>query len=146
VLLLEAGGGPDAASNTALGRSEPRGWSRLERAGSIRDVLHAGTVRLDRVFRDDRPRLAAIRIDAPRPGDNDWDPRIILACLTANAERLARSIEGATADAWHRSAVHGTGAVTAIDLLGEILDEINRHLRPHGRAAGTASRPGAAGR
>lgn len=113
-------------------RPSPGGWSALEHAGHVRDVLHALSIRLGRVLREERPVLPQTH-DTPPSGANEQGPGVVLAGLALTAEQLAECIEGTAATEWHRSGLRGPDDVRAIDLMREAVHEGVHHLHEASR-------------
>jgi hypothetical protein len=109
-------------------RPFPAAWSALEHAGHVRDVLHALSIRLLRVLREDDPVLPETH-DTPPSGANEQGPGVILAALALTAEQLAQCIETTPATEWHRSGRRAGTRVRAIDLVREAVHEGTHHLR-----------------
>jgi hypothetical protein len=120
----------DAAEPEAVlaERPFPAAWSALEHAGHVRDVLHALSIRLLRVLREDDPVLPQTH-DTPPSGANEQGPGVILAALALTAEQLAQCIETTSSSEWHRSGRRGQARVRAIDLVREAVHEGTHHLR-----------------
>ena len=71
----------DAAEPEAVLTSRPMGgWSALEHAGHVRDVLHALSIRLQRVLREDDPVLPETHVTPPS-GANEQGPGVVLAAF-----------------------------------------------------------------
>lgn len=96
----------------------PGGWSALEHAGHVRDVLHALDIRIQRVLREDRPILPGTHVTPPA-GANEQGMAVVLAALAVSAEQLARTIETAAASSWSRGGLRAGRGVTALELVHE---------------------------
>jgi hypothetical protein len=107
-------------------------WSALEHAGHVRDVLHALSIRLGRVLREDDPLLPETH-DTPPSGANEQGPAVILAALAHTAEQLAECIETTPPTEWLRSGRRGPDVVRAIDLVREAVHEGVHHLQEASR-------------
>lgn len=104
------------------------GWSALEHAGHVRDVLHALSMRLQRVLREDDPVLPETHLTPPS-GANEQGPGVVLAALSLTAENLAEAIEQTPATEWRRTGLRGGELVSAIDLVREAIHEGVHHLQ-----------------
>ena len=104
------------------------GWSALEHAGHVRDVLHALCIRLQRVVREDDPVLPETHVTPPS-GANEQGPAVILAALSHTAEQLAQTIEMTPSTAWARTGHRGREQVTALSLVREAVHEGTHHLQ-----------------
>lgn len=124
----------DAAEPEAVlaERPFPGGWSALEHAGHVRDVLHALSIRLGRVLRERDPVLPETH-DTPPAGANEQGPGVVLAGLSVTAEQLAECIETTPATEWHRTGRRGSDDVRAIDLVREAVHEGVHHLQEASR-------------
>src|SRR5688572_11113237 len=120
----------DAAEPEAVlaQRPSPTGWSALEHAGHVRDVMHALSIRLGRVLTEDSPILPETH-DTPPSGANEQGPGVVLAGLAVTVEALAECIETTAATEWHRTGVRRGEQVRAIDLVREAIHEGVHHLR-----------------
>lgn len=115
---------PEAALK---GRLPATGWSALEHAGHVRDVVHALDIRLQRVLREDQPTLPETHVTPPA-GANEQGVAVILAALTVSTDQLSETIATTPAPAWSRSGVRRGATVTALDLVREAVHESNHHL------------------
>lgn len=118
----------DAAEPEALLTSRPLGgWSALEHAGHVRDVLHALCIRLQRVLREDDPVLPETHLTPPS-GANEQGPGVVLAALALTSDELASTIEVTASTEWYRTGRRGGELVSAIDLAREAVHEGVHHL------------------
>lgn len=115
---------PEAALR---GRLRATGWSALEHAGHVRDVVHALDIRLERVLREDQPTLPETHVTPPA-GANEQGVAVILAALAVSTDQLSGTIEATPAAAWSRSGLRRGVAVTALDLVREAVHEGSHHL------------------
>lgn len=127
-----AGTGRDQLEVLLAGRA-PGGWSALEHAGHVRDVLHALDIRIQRVLREDRPVLPGTHVTPPA-GANEQGMAVVLAALAVSAEQLARTIETATASSWSRSGLRAGRRVSALELVHEAVHAGSHHLGQAQRA------------
>ena len=119
----------DAAEPEVLLSARPLGgWSALEHAGHVRDVLHALCIRLQRVLREDDPILPQTHVTPPS-GANEQGPGVIMAALAHTAEQLAQTIEMSQPSSWSRTGIRGTDRVSALDLVREAVHEGVHHLQ-----------------
>jgi hypothetical protein len=109
-------------------RPTPSGWSALEHAGHVRDVLHALDIRLQRVLREDEPVLPETHVTPPS-GANEQGMAVVLAALNVSADQFSTTIQLAPAKAFDRIGRRSGAAVTALDLVREGVHEGNHHLR-----------------
>lgn len=118
----------DASEPEALLTGRPSGgWSALEHAGHVRDVLHALSVRVQRVLREDDPVLPETHVTPPS-GANEQGPGVILAALGHTAEQFAFLVETTLGVHWARGGVRGGHTTTALDLVREAVHEGHHHL------------------
>ncbi len=119
----------EAPDPTALltGRATPGGWSPLEHAGHVRDVIHALDLRVHRVFTEENPTLPETHV-TPAAGANEQGSAVVLAALTVSADQLAGTIQHARPEAWSRVACRTGSKVTALDLIAEAVHEGVHHL------------------
>ncbi len=110
------------------GRVTPNGWSALEHAGHVRDVLHALDIRLQRVLREDEPVLPATHVTPPS-GANEQGPAVVLAALTVGTDQFSQTIELVPTAAWSRRGLRSGQLVQALDLIREAVHEGSHHLR-----------------
>ena len=103
------------------------GWSALEHAGHVRDVLHALGIRLQRVLREVDPVLPETHVTPPS-GANEQGPGVVLAALSLTAEQLAQAVEMTQPTEWLRTGLRGSHTITAIDLVREAVHEAIHHL------------------
>jgi hypothetical protein len=109
------------------GRTSPTGWSALEHAGHVRDVLHALDIRLQRVLREDEPVLPETHVTPPS-GADEQGVAVILAALTVSTDQFSATIEFTPAGAWSRRALRRGRMITALDLIREAVHEGRHHL------------------
>jgi hypothetical protein len=110
------------------GRTAPGGWTALDHAGHVRDVLHALDIRLQRVLREDDPVLPATHVTPPA-GANEQGPAVVLAALSVSTDQLSQTIEQVPSAAWGRRARRAGTTVSALDLVHEAVHEASHHLR-----------------
>jgi len=119
----------DAAEPEAVLTNRPLGgWSALEHAGHVRDVLHALCIRLQRVLREDDPILPDTHVTPPS-GANEQGPGVVLAALSLTADQLAQTIEATPSTEWHRTGRRGGSLISAIELVREAVHEGVHHLQ-----------------
>lgn len=104
------------------------GWSALEHAGHVRDVLHALDIRLQRVLREDEPVLPETHVTPPS-GANEQGMAVVLAALTVSSDQFSQTVALTPASAWSRSARRAGAAITALDLVREAVHEGTHHLQ-----------------
>ena len=110
------------------GRPSPLGWSALEHAGHVRDVLHALDIRVQRVLREDEPVLPETHVTPPS-GANEQGMAVVLAALTLSADQLAETASRISELDWYRKGRRAGQTVSAIDLVREAVHEGSHHLR-----------------
>ncbi|MGI8794064.1 MAG: DinB family protein [Acidimicrobiales bacterium] len=103
------------------------GWSALQHAGHVRDVLHALDLRLQRVLREDEPHLGETPATPPPAGGEAIEAT--LAALQSNAEQLATTVTGVKGEEWNRTGRRDGETVSALDLAREAVHEGSHHLR-----------------
>ena len=109
------------------GRPAPFGWSALEHAGHVRDVLHALDIRVQRVLREDEPVLPETHVTPPS-GANEQGMAVVLAALTLSADQFAETVGRIDELEWYRKGRRAGRSVTAIDLVREAVHEGSHHL------------------
>ena len=109
------------------GRPEPLGWSALEHAGHVRDVLHALDIRVQRVLREDEPVLPETHVTPPS-GANEQGMAVVLAALTLSADQFAETVTGISELDWYRRGRRAGQLVSALDLVREAVHEGSHHL------------------
>ena len=109
------------------GRPTPLGWSALEHAGHVRDVLHALDIRVQRVLREDEPVLPETHVTPPS-GANEQGMAVVLAALTLSADQFAETVMGISELAWYRRGRRAGKLVSALDLVREAVHEGSHHL------------------
>lgn len=119
-----ADGDPEAVPATR----PPGGWSALEHAGYVRDVLHALDIRIQRVLREDCPVLPGTHVTPPA-GANEQGVAVVLAAQAVSDDQLARTIESTPAQALSRPGLRGGRRLRALDLVHEAVHADQHHLR-----------------
>ena len=109
------------------GSPTPLGWSALEHAGHVRDVLHALDIRVQRVLREDEPVLPETHVTPPS-GANEQGMAVVLAALTLSADQFAETVRGISELDWYRRGRRAGKLVSAIDLVREAVHEGSHHL------------------
>lgn len=110
------------------GRPAPFGWSPLEHAGHVRDVLHALDIRVQRVLREDEPVLPETHVTPPS-GANEQGMAVVLAALTLSADQFAETVMAISELAWYRRGRRAGRFVSALDLAREAVHEGSHHLQ-----------------
>ncbi|MBW3615564.1 MAG: DinB family protein [Actinobacteria bacterium] len=119
-----ADGHPDAL----LTQRPAGGWSAVEHAGYVRDVLHALDIRIQRVLREDCPVLPATHVTPPA-GANEQGAAVVLAAQGVSVDQLAHTIEATPATAWSRPGIRAGRRLTALALVAEAVHAHQHHLR-----------------
>ena len=109
------------------GRPSPLGWSALEHAGHVRDVLHALDIRVQRMLREDEPVLPETHVTPPS-GANEQGMAVVLAALTLSADQFAETVMGISELDWYRRGRRAGQLVSALDLVREAVHEGSHHL------------------
>lgn len=109
-------------------RPGPDGWSALEHAGHVRDILHAVDLRLRRVMTEDAVPLPPLH-QTPPGGVHDQPLEVVLATMATNAEGLARTMSRIAGEEWTRTGLRAGREVQALDLAREAVHEGAHHLR-----------------
>ena len=117
----------DDPEGILTGRPEPFGWSALEHAGHVRDVLHALDIRVQRVLREDEPVLPETHVTPPS-GANEQGAAVVLAALTLSADQFAETVTRISELDWYRRGRRAGTSVTALDLVREGVHEGSHHL------------------
>ena len=120
-------------------RPQPEVWSALEYACHVRDVLEVQRGRVERALVEDRPEYVPMGRDERVVVDryNEQDPVAVVAELAANAEAIAATFEGLTAEQWGRVGVYQYPEPTDRDMrwLGiHTVHEGHHHLLDVGRS------------
>ena len=110
------------------GRPVPLGWSALEHAGHVRDVLHALDIRVQRVLREDEPVLPETHVTPPS-GANEQGMAVVLAALTLSADQFAETTTHISELGWYRRGRRAGRLVSVLDLAREAVHEGTHHLR-----------------
>ena len=117
------------------------GWSALEYACHVRDVLQVQTARIEQALVEDQPEFIPMGRDE-RPAllhYNEQPPDGVAAELTAAAEGLATQLEGLDEAGWARTGVYGwpTREVRPVDWIGRhTVHELHHHLADVDRVLG----------
>lgn len=112
------------------------GFSALEYASHVRDVLALLGQALHQTLVSDHPRFPEIQSPdgaAAALHYNEGNPGEVADQLAANAERMAHKIEGVPAEDWVRPADLADGPTTAIGLVRKAVHEGSHHLLDIGR-------------
>jgi DNA segregation ATPase FtsK/SpoIIIE, S-DNA-T family len=124
----------------ALVRAHPiaRGWSALEYACHVRDVLEVQLERLELARIEDTPTFEPMGREE-RVVDlayDEQDPTEVVTAITANADALATAFESLTTDEWSRTGMYSYPEVTERSLLWigqHTVHELHHHLLDIGR-------------
>jgi S-DNA-T family DNA segregation ATPase FtsK/SpoIIIE len=113
-------------------------WSALEYACHVRDVFAIQRERLTRTLVEDTPVLEPMGRDERVVDDryNEQDREAVADELAANAEAMAKTIEGVSADDWTRVAIYPYPEPTertAVWLVRHTVHEGTHHLLDIGR-------------
>jgi S-DNA-T family DNA segregation ATPase FtsK/SpoIIIE len=116
----------------------PDGWSALEYACHVRDVLQIQRERLELTLEEDLPEYVPMGREerAVDLGYNDQEPTAVLADVTANADALAAAFEGLTPDQWARAGIYSFPVKMPRSLLWlgqHTIHEAHHHLLDIGR-------------
>lgn len=121
------------------------GWSVLEYAAHVRDVLKNFANRVERTLREHEPVFGWWDHERAAIEDayNDQDPQVVAGALRDNAEHLAALADGVREPGWNRGATRRLGEhFTTEGLLRFALHEMRHHRvdaqhRIDGAASGT---------
>ncbi len=126
--LFTACGRPERIDDLVHARCPATGWSAIEYAAHVAEVLHETSLRLMLVFDRVGRVLPPPHVEAASALARTASPVAVLASLGAAAANLARVVGRAEPGAWELSARRGDTLVTARALLGEALHEAHHHL------------------
>ena len=109
------------------------GWSALEYACHVRDVLLSQRTRIQQALVEDQPEFVPMgRDELPALlRYNEQPPAAVAAELTAAADALATLLEGLDDAGWARTGVYGypTRELRAVDWIGRhTVHELHHHL------------------
>jgi hypothetical protein len=109
------------------------GWSALEYACHVRDVLLTQRLRIDRTQIEVEPEFTPMGRDqlAVDRHYNDQQPEQVAAELTAAADALATQLDGLDDAGWARTGVYGypTRELRPVDWIGRhTVHELHHHL------------------
>ena len=109
------------------------GWSALEYACHVRDVLLIQRTRIEQALVEDEPEFVPMgRDELPSLRRyNEQPPDRVVAELTAAAEALATLLDGLDDAGWARTGVYGypTRALRPVDWIGRhTVHELHHHL------------------
>jgi hypothetical protein len=129
-------------------RPAPDVWSALEYTAHMRDVVAFYLDRIERVLREDRPRLTAVGFDrlAEERRYLDDDPREVLDALAEGSAEAAQLLSSLAPEQWRRAGVGSEGGERTVLVLARrlvhdghhhLLDvgRVLRHVRQRGREA-----------
>jgi hypothetical protein len=119
-------------------RPAPDVWSALEYACHVRDVFLVQRERLVRTLVENAPVLEPMGREERVVDDryNEQDREVVADQLAANAEAMAKTIEGVNADQWTRVAIYPYPQPTertAVWLVRHTVHEGTHHLLDIGR-------------
>lgn len=127
--VLARHGSLDAIDDLLRVRSDPTGWSALERIGHVADSLHASAKCVVAVLDGNRPHHTPVHIEAARAGSNAQPSRAVLAALDAASTDLARAASLVRDDDWERRVLLGDRLICIRDVLEDARNEARHHLR-----------------
>jgi len=129
----------------ALLRSHPipDGWSALEYACHVRDVLEVQRQRVAQTLAEDTPTYVPMGREerVVELAYNEQDPAEVVACIAANAEEIASAFEALSANEWARTGIYSypEPAERSLVWLGQhTIHEAHHHLLDVGRTMRTA--------
>jgi S-DNA-T family DNA segregation ATPase FtsK/SpoIIIE len=114
------------------------GWSALEYACHVRDVLEVQRGRLELALVENTPTFEAMNREE-RVVDLAYDvqePSEVVAAITANADVTASAFESLTTEGWSRTGIYSYPEVTERSLLWigqHTIHEVHHHLLDVGR-------------
>ena len=128
--LLDGVAEREEGGEMLLRQRSATGWSALERAGHVATTLEHGSEVLLQVWEHERPALdEAGSADTGRSLALQADRGVLLARLSAAAERLARVIERYEGPDWARTGLRAGQPISAWELATQVVHEASHHLR-----------------
>jgi len=107
---------------------ETSGWSAVQHAAHVAEVLHATAKRLHLVFEQARTELTPPRVEAPLASSSSMSVPIVRSALSAAAADLARTVNEARPERWTLTARQGGHTVSAKSLLADAVADAHEHL------------------
>lgn len=125
---------PGVDAEVVRRRPDPRTWSALEYAAHVRDLIALWGSTLHLALTQDHPEIPRPDPDLPdrtasEQSYNAQDPAAVTEQLTANAERMARKIDGMSGEAWSRKVLIGDAEMSALDVVRKVAHEGLHHLQ-----------------
>lgn len=122
-------------------RPDAHTWSALEYAAHVRDLIALWGSTLHLVLTQEHPAVPRPAADLPdrtaaEQAYNEQDPSAVTEQLSANAERMARKIDGMAAESWDRGVTVGDAEMTALDIVQKVVHEGRHHLHDVERVLG----------
>jgi hypothetical protein len=118
----------ESIDDAVRARPTPDGWSAIEYAAHVAEVLHETAMRLVLIFEGAGRVLPPPHTETANASARSASRVAVLASLGAGATELARVVSSAPEGAWDLSAKRCDTRVSARDLLGEALHEAHHHL------------------
>ena len=134
-------GRPEPIDDQVRTRTPPDGWSAIEYAAHVAEVLHETAMRLVLIFEGAGRVLPPPHTETANASARSASRVAVLASLGAGANELARVVSSASSNAWDLSAKRCDTSVSARDLLGEALHEAHHHLFDARQALGACPAP-----
>jgi hypothetical protein len=107
---------------------ETSGWSALQHAAHVAEVLHATAKRLHLVFEQARTELTPPHVEAPLANLNSMSVPVLRAALSSAAADVARTVNEARPEQWTLTARQGDHTVSAESLLADAVVHAHEHL------------------
>lgn len=121
-------GRPEPIDDQVRTRCTPDGWSAIEYAAHVAEVLHETAMRLGLIFEGAGRVLPPPHTETANASARSASRVAVLASLGAGASHLAQVVSSAPSGAWDLSAKRCDTWISARDLLGETLHEAHHHL------------------
>lgn len=120
------------------------GWSAIEHAAHVRDVLSLYERRVKEALADDRPAFASVDPDelAAEAAYNEQSLDEVLDVLEANATSMAAAVDAVPDDGWARRGVRDGEEVDVLWLVRQTVHEGSHHLRDTERVLREVRSPG----
>jgi hypothetical protein len=120
-------------------RADADGWTAIEYAAHVAEVLHGTRKRLVLVFERDDRDVSPACLEAVRTAALAAQPEVVLASLSAACSDLARLVGSVADELWERTTSRDGTTVTARDLLADALHEAHHHARDAHAASGCST-------
>jgi hypothetical protein len=124
-LTRDAGAPWPALLADPLARVRPREdcWSALEYGCHVRDVFRLGSIRVERMLREDNPQFANWDQDETAIAEHydQQDPAEVAEQIVAAAAALAELYDSVEPEEWHRPSLRSDGAPFTVESFGRYM-------------------------